>query len=73
MKRGDGIVNCFICDKPITKEEYATLEHILPVSLGGTDDMCNLALSHQKCNHTRGNKIIVVDEDIEDKSGEAHE
>lgn len=50
-----GVVNCHVCGKPITKESYATLEHILPVSKGGTDDMGNLALSHEKCNQARGN------------------
>ena len=50
-----GVVNCYVCGKPITKEGHATLEHILPVSKGGTDDMGNLALSHEKCNQVRGN------------------
>ena len=50
-----GVVNCYVCGKPITKEGYSTLEHILPASKGGTDDMGNLALSHEKCNQFRGN------------------
>ncbi|ARB11536.1 HNH endonuclease [Pectobacterium phage vB_PatM_CB7] len=48
-------VNCYVCGQAITKESFATLEHIIPVSKGGTDNMDNLALSHQKCNQLRGN------------------
>ena len=55
FKKNDGVVRCFVCGEQITKESYATLEHILPVSKGGTDDMNNLALSHAKCNQKRGN------------------
>lgn len=58
FKRGDGVVCCFLCEKPITKPEYATLEHILPLSKGGTDEMHNLALSHQKCNNQGGDKLL---------------
>jgi len=54
----EGCVSCFVCGDPILKEEYATLEHIQPVSLGGTDDMDNLALSHRKCNQKRGNDPV---------------
>lgn len=50
-----GVVKCYVCGEPITKESYATLEHILPVSKGGTDEIANLALSHEKCNQARGN------------------
>jgi hypothetical protein len=33
-----------------------TIEHILPVSLGGTNDANNLALAHRHCNTARGNR-----------------
>lgn len=56
IKHNDGLVSCYVCGKAITKEKYATLEHILPVSKGGTDDMENLSLSHEKCNKLRGNE-----------------
>lgn len=45
---------CFVCKKPVDKSQ-ATLEHILPLSKGGTDEMSNLAISHKLCNNRRGN------------------
>lgn len=47
---------CFVCKKPVDKAQ-ATLEHVIPVSKGGTDDMSNLAISHRICNQLRGNKV----------------
>lgn len=53
-KKNDGLVPCFVCGRNVLKK-YATLEHIVPVSLGGSDDMSNLAISHNVCNVKRGN------------------
>lgn len=33
-----------------------TIDHILPVSLGGTNDPNNLSLAHRCCNSRRGNR-----------------
>lgn len=54
QKKNDGSVPCFVCGKHV-KQRSATLEHILPVSKGGTDDMENLSISHYQCNVMRGN------------------
>jgi 5-methylcytosine-specific restriction endonuclease McrA len=35
----------------------STVEHVLPKSLGGTDDLDNLAMSCNKCNNARGNDV----------------
>ena len=32
-------------------------DHILPVSLGGTDEHANLALAHLRCNIKKGNRV----------------
>lgn len=40
------------------KGNSATLEHIIPVSKGGTNDFENLALACFKCNHKRGDMSI---------------
>ncbi|QQP96459.1 HNH endonuclease [Lysobacter enzymogenes] len=53
-KRNAGIVSCFVCGKHVPRQ-WATLEHVLPLSKGGTDEMSNLSISHAKCNHRRGN------------------
>ena len=52
-KKNNGLVPCFVCGRHV-KEKNATLEHILPTSKGGTDDMENLAISHYQCNQRRG-------------------
>jgi len=53
-KRNSGVVPCFVCLTHVPKN-LATLEHILPLSKGGTNEMANLSISHAKCNHARGN------------------
>lgn len=49
----DGLVLCYVCSKPVLKPQ-ATLEHIIPKARGGTNDLRNLAISHQPCNLRRG-------------------
>lgn len=53
-KKNDGNVPCFVCGRHV-KEKNATLEHIIPVSKGGTNEMDNLSISHYGCNRARGN------------------
>lgn len=53
-KKNEGIVPCFVCGKHV-KNRNATLEHIIPKSKGGSDDMQNLSISHYQCNQRRGN------------------
>lgn len=51
-RRHDGVVPCFCCGKHVVPEE-STLEHILELSKGGTDEMGNLSISHEICNKER--------------------
>lgn len=53
-KRHGGHVPCFVCGAHVPEAD-ATLEHIKPLSKGGTDNMDNLSISHSRCNHMRGN------------------
>ena len=39
-----------------------TLDHIHPRAKGGTDDVSNLCIMHQKCNNMKGDRLWVVDE-----------
>jgi 5-methylcytosine-specific restriction endonuclease McrA len=34
----------------------ATVDHIVPRSLGGSDDLVNLQLAHWSCNRAKGNR-----------------
>jgi len=66
-----GYCPCFVCNEPVfTTEELKqrglspkalnaarpTYEHIVPKSRGGKDHLQNFAVSHELCNHKRGNE-----------------
>ena len=52
-RRNGGVVPCFVCGRHV-EARVATLEHIVPLSKGGTDEMENLSISHHRCNQARG-------------------
>lgn len=49
---------CQLCQRPFTNFYEISLDHILPVSRGGTDGMHNLQLAHKKCNGIKGGEHI---------------
>lgn len=53
---------CCFCSCDTTdernKKHSSTIEHVLPRSLGGSDDPENLAMSCDRCNNTRGNMLV---------------
>ncbi len=51
--RGREYAPCYFCRKQLT-HATATLEHVHPISLGGSDDISNLRLSCSPCNLERG-------------------
>ena len=56
---------CHICGEPIDKNRRTpdphslSLDHVVPVALGGTNDIGNLAPSHLACNVHRQTKPLV--------------
>lgn len=46
---------CFVCGQKIEEYSECTLEHVVPKSLGGTDEEINLSVSHKHCNQLRKN------------------
>lgn len=44
---------CCHCRQPM-KPKHATLEHIIPQSMGGTMAWSNLLVAHKWCNERRG-------------------
>ena len=47
-----GVVPCWVCGEPVAPAD-ATLEHIQPLSQGGSSHQENLAISHAVCNRRR--------------------
>ena len=53
---------CGICREPVPRAVlypdplYGTLDHVIPVTEGGTNDLWNLRLAHMRCNRSRGNR-----------------
>ena len=53
-----GTLTCVLCDKRISFGEDS-LEHLLPLSRGGTHDINNLAVAHLSCNKIKHNKTFL--------------
>ena len=47
---------CGLCGEPVRRDE-ATLDHVVPLSLGGQHDPTNLRLAHGSCNSRRGDGV----------------
>ena len=41
-------------------DEANTVDHVIPISKGGTDDPNNLVAACSRCNYSLGNKVKVV-------------
>jgi 5-methylcytosine-specific restriction endonuclease McrA len=51
--------HCWLCNKAIVGEE-PTIDHVVPRALGGTHQLSNLRLAHDRCNRRRGHGPIPV-------------
>jgi 5-methylcytosine-specific restriction endonuclease McrA len=45
---------CYLCKEPFERKEDITLDHWIPKVEGGTDDITNLRLAHDRCNGEKG-------------------
>ena len=50
--------NCYLCNKPIDNDYH--LDHIIPISKGGTDLIENIRPTHPLCNLQKGDKLITI-------------
>lgn len=57
---------CHLCDKRVARVagtaknvDGATVDHLLPISLGGEHTWSNVKLAHRSCNVSRGNRGTV--------------
>lgn len=57
LKRSNG--RCAICGKPLSldssKDNYATVDHIIPLSRGGKNELRNFQATCKKCNEIKTN------------------
>lgn len=63
---------CFACQKTILSIKEASIEHIVPKSLGGTYKQRNLSLSHKDCNQIRGAIICRIVWELKIKKTGSH-
>lgn len=48
---------CAYCDMPLPADKYH-LDHIIPLSRGGSDNADNLTISCSRCNLSKGDKLL---------------
>ena len=58
LRKRDGFA-CYLCPEPYTDELGPTIDHVKPLSKGGTWDLDNLKLAHRKCNQEKGDREFV--------------
>ena len=54
-----GKLTCEICEFPINKNNKKlklSIDHLIPVSKGGTEQFENLRIAHRICNNKKGDK-----------------
>lgn len=67
LKERDGD-HCYLCGKPFNKHNQPTLDHIHPLSKGGTWDFDNLGLAHRRCNLDKGDRLLMPDGSLEPRA-----
>jgi len=50
---------CFYCFTEIT-EKTATIDHFVPLSLGGDDEQTNMVACCRRCNQRKGNMMPII-------------
>ena len=62
MKRDKSI--CYLCKGQVDKridpnaDNYPSIEHVIPISKGGTHTWDNVQLAHRKCNYLKSDKLL---------------
>lgn len=57
----DGDLTCWICGRKCVPgshgDDAPSVDHVIPISNGGTDTFDNVRLAHRGCNRDRGNRV----------------
>lgn len=54
--------NCYLCQEELNPDDTC-VEHIIPISKGGTNTAANVALSCSNCNHNKSHMYVSIDAD----------
>jgi len=46
--------SCWLCNRAIALADTLSIDHVRPLSRGGSNKIDNLRLSHERCNRKRG-------------------
>jgi hypothetical protein len=55
---------CWLCNEPVDPtisrlhRDGATIDHVFPLALGGTDDPDNIRTAHRGCNNQKGTRLV---------------
>jgi hypothetical protein len=52
--------SCWLCGRGIAYEAVLSIDHVHPLSKGGSSKIHNLRLAHESCNRKRGNGPVPV-------------
>jgi 5-methylcytosine-specific restriction endonuclease McrA len=58
----DGM-RCGICGGAVAHRREIHIDHIVPVALGGTNDLANLQVSHALCNMRKGARLELAEDE----------
>lgn len=50
---------CAICSLPVSDKDKS-VDHIVPLSRGGTNEISNMQITHLRCNQKKGNRVPPV-------------
>lgn len=54
---------CYLCQLPVSVSAFH-LDHVIPISRGGTHSYANVKITHPLCNLAKGSKIIGSDTQV---------
>jgi 5-methylcytosine-specific restriction endonuclease McrA len=56
IRERDGGI-CQLCGEPIDDPKQRSIDHIVPLALGGTHEPANVQLAHRTCNSRKGPRL----------------
>jgi len=51
-------MHCHLCNRSIESTDEYSIDHVVPRSQGGTNELSNLRSSHRACNYARQDRSI---------------